>query len=342
MASSFGYAITGAVTIPITVASTLTAAYNESIVGSVSVPITIAATMQASQHPSIVGSITVPITISSTMSQGVTNTIIGDVTIPITIGATLAATIHRSITGAINIPITVSAGLDAQAHPSIVGTPVVVITPSSTMHATQHFTITSAITVSLGINSTMLYVDADTLFTSQVFTDLIGTGPISTGNILLRPLRPWVVWNGVVTRPAPVRLRIKNGQAYELDGVTPASVPPSYIASGVTNPLVIYPENNYYRVEVIMRGRTYERGYLKVPYNPSSSGVNWYNYTSNYEKQTYLSSGRYALDAVKVYTNTTTRDADINNVLEGTIVYTTADGNYWGRGKSGYFALDYP
>jgi hypothetical protein len=127
-----------------------------------------------------------------------------------------------------------------------------------------------------------------------------------------------------------------------LDGITPASIPPSYVPSGVTDPLVIFPENNYYRVEVIMRGRTYERGYLKVPYNPSSSGVLWYGYTAEFEKQTYVDSGRYVLDGVKIYANTTERDSDINNVLEGTIVFTTSDGGYWGRGKSGYFALDYP
>jgi len=151
-----------------------------------------------------------------------------------------------------------------------------------------------------------------------------------------------VVWNGVATRACPIRFRIKSGQAYEIDGLTQASIPPSYIPSGVSTPLVIFPENNYYRAEIIMNGRTYATGYLKVPYNPSSSGVIWYNYLADYEKPTYVSSGRYALDAVKTYANTTERNADIDNVLEGTIVYTTSDGNYWGRGTSAYFAIEFP
>ena len=356
-------AISGNVTVPITVTATVVATHHESIAGAVTVLVGVAANMQASSGYVISGNITVSITVAATLldytqSTSITGDVtvgiaiaasttigyvfVGSVSIPITVASVLWQGTSYVIVGALTVPIAVAANLSASTSAALQGSITVLVIPSGVMQATQYHSLAGNVTVSVGVNGTMFYTDADTLFTANVYTDLIGVGPITTGNLLLRPASPWVVWNGVATRPAPIKVRIKEGQAYQLDGLTPARVPPSYVASGVTTPIVIFPENNYYRVEVIMLGRTYERGYLKVPFNPASSGVTWYEYVAQPEKPQYIDSGRYALDTVKTYANTTARNADISNLLPGTIVYTTSDGNYWGRNKVGFSAVEFP
>jgi len=170
---------------------------------------------------------------------------------------------------------------------------------------------------------------------STVVTKLIGSGSISDGYLIAKPWRPWVVWDGTATRPIAKRFKISGSVLKELDGTVPAVIPPSYIVSGQSGAYpVIYPDNNYYQVEVIHFGKQVMKGFWHIPYDSTETGVSWYNLLQETETVIYNREGRYALDAVKTYNNLAEADNDKDNVLEGTIIFITDIEEYYGKNQS--------
>lgn len=170
---------------------------------------------------------------------------------------------------------------------------------------------------------------------TQILTRLVGSGHFPDGNLIARPLNPWVIWDGEATRPIAKRFKIVNQALYELDGVTGAQLPPSYIPSGFVPsgtllPVQIYPDNNCYFVEVLQRGSTVLKGYWQIPYDPGDDGFEWYNIDLESSSPIYHTP-RQEDDSVKSYASSGVMWTDFYNVIEGTIVYTEDTGTYWGR-----------
>lgn len=170
---------------------------------------------------------------------------------------------------------------------------------------------------------------------AQILTRLIGSGQFSDGRLIARPLNPWVIWDGESTRPLAKRFNIINQALYELDNVTQAQIPPSYIPSGYVPsgmllPVVMYPDNNYYYVEILQKGKKVLEGYWKIPYDPADDGFSWYDIKLDTELPTYPTP-RYVANPIKTYVSSGAMWADIDDIIEGTIIYTADDGLYWGR-----------
>lgn len=167
---------------------------------------------------------------------------------------------------------------------------------------------------------------------TQIFTNLIGSGIFADGHLLARPLGPWVVWNGVATRACPKRFQIIDNALFELDGVTVGRIPPSYVTSGSSSEIVVFPNDNQYAVDIFVNGRPVYTGYWKIPYAPS--GVNWYEFLITPSGSNYPLDARYTTDAVKTYGSLSLATADADNIIEGTIIYTEELGEYFGKGSS--------
>jgi len=170
---------------------------------------------------------------------------------------------------------------------------------------------------------------------STILTRLIGSGHFSDGTVIARPVRPWVVWDGTATRPIAKSFKIVNQELFELDEVTPAQIPPSYIPDAFVPtstevPIIIYPDENFYSVEFIQNGQRVLHGYWKIPYDPADDGYTWYNISLDAEASTYPTP-RYEDDGYKIYVDSGTMFADLDNVPEGTIVFTTSGSKFWGR-----------
>lgn len=172
---------------------------------------------------------------------------------------------------------------------------------------------------------------------AQITTRFIGSGVYQDGTAIAWPVNPWVVYDGEYTRPVTKKFRIVNQALYELDGTTPAKLPPSYVPEGVSGP-VVYPSGCYYGFEIFQGGRRAYKGFLQVPYDPLDAGVIWFDFklaptTIGYPSQ------RDATDGVKTYANSTARDADQANILKGTIVLVLDEAVFYGRTSSGWVPL---
>lgn len=172
---------------------------------------------------------------------------------------------------------------------------------------------------------------------AQITTRFIGSGVYQDGTAIAWPVNPWVVYDGEYTRPVTKKFRIVNQALYELDGTTPAKLPPSYVPEGVSGP-VVYPSGCYYGFEIFQGGRRAYKGFLQVPYDPLDTGVIWFDFklaptTIGYPSQ------RDATDGVKTYANSTARDADQANILKGTIVLVLDEAVFYGRTSSGWVPL---
>jgi hypothetical protein len=174
-----------------------------------------------------------------------------------------------------------------------------------------------------------------------VVTKLIGSGVVSNGYLIAKPWRPWVVWEGEATRPTAKRFKIEENALQELDGSTPAVIPPSYIPSGSSGQVpVIYPDNNYYQVEIIHLGRQIMKGFWKIPYDSTDTGIPWYNITKTIEDYSYTYDGRYSLDAVKTYASISAAEADADNILPGTLIYIADQQEYYGKNETGLISWE--
>ena len=170
---------------------------------------------------------------------------------------------------------------------------------------------------------------------TEILTKMIGSGNVSDGFLIAKPWRPWVVWDGYSTRPTAKRFKIVNNALQELDGTTPAVIPPSYIPSGITGAIpVIFPDHNYYQVEIIHLGKQIMKGFWYVPYDQPDLGVNWYEITKDIVAHDYPYDGRYALDSVKSYPNLSVAEGDAANVLPGTLVYIDDIQEYYGKNET--------
>jgi len=167
----------------------------------------------------------------------------------------------------------------------------------------------------------------------EVLTPLIGSGIFADGYLLAYPLNPWVVWNGVASRSCPKRFKIQDNALFELDGVSTARIPPTYISSGAEGNIVVFPDNNQYVVDIFTNGRPVFRGFWRIPYAPS--GVNWYEFLINPSNSNYTLDARYTTDSVKTYGSLSLANADEDNIIEGTIIYIDALGEFFGKGPAG-------
>lgn len=171
---------------------------------------------------------------------------------------------------------------------------------------------------------------------ATVVTKLIGSGVVSDGYLIAKPWRPWVVWEGEATRPTAKRFKIVDNALQELDGTTPAVIPPSYVPSGSSGQVpVLYPDNNYYQVEIIHLGKQIMKGYWYVPFDSADTGVAWYDITKVIGNYDYTYPGRNSLDAIKTYSNLSEAESDAANVLPGTMIYIGDLEEHYGRNETG-------
>jgi hypothetical protein len=165
-------------------------------------------------------------------------------------------------------------------------------------------------------------------------TRLTGTGPLINGYIAARPLTPWAVWTGTVSRPCPLRFKITDGEITTLSGGT-AYIPITHVPEDAEGPCpIVFPHNNLYYIELIQRGRSVMQAYWEVPFDPEDEGKNWFEVLHSIRNQTYTLDARYPEDSLKTYDSIVNMEADLDNVLVGTLVYCEEDENFYGRAAS--------
>lgn len=172
---------------------------------------------------------------------------------------------------------------------------------------------------------------------AEITTRLIGSGFYNNGTAIAWPVVPWVVYDGEYTRPTAKKFRIVNQALYELDGTTPAVLPPSYVPNG-TFGAVIYPSGCYYGFEIFQGGTRAYKGFIQVPYDPADNGVLWYDFKQSPQAVGYPTQ-RDATDPVKTYATLSARNTDQSNIIKGTVVLVIEDATFYGRTSSGWVPL---